>query len=198
MWRIYWQESDPSQLAPNERTRYDAMKSDEARAQFLACRVALRQLLAHYLNVPSAELHITCEMGEKPRLVSPPSKLDFSYSHTRALALIAIAANGPVGIDVEALDPTRVSEAIPRRHFSPEEQARVHGPNATAEFFRLWTAKEALLKATGEGLKGLGGATEEAASALGLTLIPLHPAARYAANVAAQVGARCSFFDYPA
>ena len=68
--------------------------------------------------------------------------LYLSISHSRGLAACAVA-DRPVGLDVELVRPA------PRRvweHLSPEE--RSHAADDAA-FFRLWTAKEALLKCRG-------------------------------------------------
>jgi len=68
--------------------------------------------------------------------------LYLSISHSRGLAACAVA-DRPVGLDVELVRPA------PRRvweHLSPEE--RVYAADDAA-FFRLWTAKEALLKCRG-------------------------------------------------
>ncbi len=74
----------------------------------------------------------------------------WSIAHKRLCAVAAIA-DCPVGVDVECIKP-RTSE-----HFeevaAPEEWA-VLGGRSQRHFFRLWTAKEAVLKSTGVGMAG--------------------------------------------
>ena len=77
----------------------------------------------------------------------------WSIAHKRLCAVAAIA-NCPVGVDVECIKP-RTSE-----HFdevaAPREWA-VLGGRSQRHFFRLWTAKEAVLKSTGVGMAGWDG-----------------------------------------
>src|SRR5260221_4241109 len=80
--------------------------------------------------------------------------LPFTLSHSGGRALIALA-HFEVGGDIE-LPRARRTDDIARRFFAPGEIERLFEiPGAAAreaEFFRLWTCKEAFLKATGEGL----------------------------------------------
>lgn len=76
------------------------------------------------------------------------SGLFFSLSHTRTLAVCALA-DGPVGIDCETVRPVRARLA--ERILGPEERIWLTEQPETA-FFRLWTAREAYGKYTGEGL----------------------------------------------
>ncbi|MFC3548812.1 4'-phosphopantetheinyl transferase family protein [Nonomuraea ferruginea] len=84
---------------------------------------------------------------------------DFNLSHSGEWALIAVAApGGRVGVDVERVRDDFDHLEMARRMYQPEEAAQVcaAGPGASlAEYFRLWTAKEAYVKASGAGLAGL-------------------------------------------
>lgn len=76
--------------------------------------------------------------------------LHFNLSHSGSMAACAIAPH-PVGIDLERTQ-RRISEALLKRVCSTREQEMVSiEPIA---FFDLWTAKEAVLKMTGEGING--------------------------------------------
>ena len=66
-------------------------------------------------------------------------------------------SNSAVGVDIQqhrAVD----TEALVQRYFTPEERAwwESVSDNREEAFFRLWTAKESLLKAEGVGLSGIG------------------------------------------
>ncbi|MEV4173301.1 4'-phosphopantetheinyl transferase superfamily protein, partial [Nonomuraea sp. NPDC049709] len=84
---------------------------------------------------------------------------DFNLSHSDAWALVAVAPEGArVGVDVERVRADLDHLALARHLYQPEEVARLlaAGPGADlTEYFRLWTAKEAFVKATGAGLGGL-------------------------------------------
>jgi 4'-phosphopantetheinyl transferase len=75
----------------------------------------------------------------------------WSVSH-KSDCVAAVVAPGPVGIDIETV--RAVSEALMRRIAGAEEWALLRG-DRQAGFFRFWTAKEAVLKATGVGYRGL-------------------------------------------
>jgi hypothetical protein len=75
--------------------------------------------------------------------------LHFNISHSGELVALAIA-HEPVGIDIEEIRVTRDLHRIARRFFSAEEAERVDAD--ADQFFRIWTAKEAVVKAIGSGV----------------------------------------------
>jgi 4'-phosphopantetheinyl transferase len=81
--------------------------------------------------------------------------VDFNLSHSGELAVIALTDGAAVGVDVEHRQ-RRVDHArLAARVCSPAERAHYAAlPEAQrADFFlRLWTRKEAFVKATGEGI----------------------------------------------
>ncbi len=79
----------------------------------------------------------------------------FSLSHSGEYA-VCVLDDAPVGIDIEQLRPV---QALPlaKRFFTPDEAALLEAmPEQERQdaFFRLWTAKESVLKAQGLGLSG--------------------------------------------
>jgi 4'-phosphopantetheinyl transferase len=81
-----------------------------------------------------------------------------SLTHTRGLAVCAIAASG-VGVDAEYLDTQRDYTAVADSYFSPDERRMLESasPDRRTElFFTLWTLKEAFAKATRTELESLG------------------------------------------
>ena len=88
----------------------------------------------------------------KPFLAGHP-ETQFSLSHAGSWAMCAVCGR-PVGCDAETVG--RGSAKLARRFFHPEEQkALAEIPDTETwqrEFTRIWTRKESLLKATGEGL----------------------------------------------
>ena len=76
--------------------------------------------------------------------------LYFNLSHSGRMAACVIA-DRPVGLDVQERGPCR--EALARRFFAPAEQAELAAAtDRDGAFVRLWTMKEAWLKASGAGL----------------------------------------------
>lgn len=90
----------------------------------------------------------------KPSLSAHP-EWNFSVSHSGLWSVCALAET-PVGVDVEKIRPMRVLE-IAKRYFTEKETTLLSAldePERTTAFFRLWTAKESVLKAKGTGLSG--------------------------------------------
>jgi 4'-phosphopantetheinyl transferase len=122
----------------------------------------LRVELGRRLGLPGAAVALTRERNGKPRLAADPPPLHFSLSHSGWRALIAFSVRGALGVDLEAVDERRQHQRIAARWFAPAEQeliAALHGRERARVFCWLWTAKEACVKATGEGLSALGAVT---------------------------------------
>jgi 4'-phosphopantetheinyl transferase len=94
------------------------------------------------------------EPGAQPEEIG---ELRFNVAHSGQLALVAVAAQCEVGVDVEQLRTVGHFEQIAKRYFHPQEIATLaatpSGERAAA-FLRCWTCKEAILKAVGVGVAG--------------------------------------------
>jgi len=116
----------------------------------LLARAALRALLARHTD--QVDWRIIRTQQGKPFLISPSGAAgpSVSVSHTGETVAVAMAREGSIGIDIERHRP-RDFNALAAQAFGPTEQAEVavHGEDA---FFRIWTLREAIAKATGEGL----------------------------------------------
>jgi len=88
----------------------------------------------------------------------PENGVFWSVSHKETF-VAAVVAPAPVGIDVEPIRPR--SKALFRKVADDREWQLTEG-DKTLRFFRYWTAKEAVLKAAGDGLSGLSGCRIEA------------------------------------
>jgi len=84
-------------------------------------------------------------------IVCGASMRHISIAHTGNLVAAAASAIGPVGIDVEHRDPARDLNRLALAAFGPAECQAVasHGVSA---FYRVWTLREAISKATGDGM----------------------------------------------
>lgn len=143
-------------LSARERERADRLAGrPDARRRFVAARGGLRELLADHLGVGARALAIVEGPHGKPELRGGPF---FSLSHSGDLALCAVSATRVVGVDVEELRPVPGAEEIAHRWFTPGEWSEFRsapGGELERAFFRVWTRKEAYLKALGIGLSGL-------------------------------------------
>jgi len=124
---------------------------------FTLCRGLLRTLLADYLGAAPAALEFHYGDAGKPALAEAqnPQRLTFNLSHSGGVAVIAVTRATAVGIDVEQVDKALEVDQLARRVLSETERERLfsvaHGERRRA-FLRLWTHKEAYVKARGEGL----------------------------------------------
>lgn len=144
-------------LSPDEQERAARFYFPRDREHFIAARATLRGILSCYLNIDPIDLRFCYGPQGKPSLVPEQgnNRLQFNLSHCRGLALIVIARDRPVGVDLEYIDPSYSWQEIARQFFTPQEQEMLHrlpAPEQSAAFFQFWTRKEALLKAIGTGL----------------------------------------------
>ena len=119
-------------------------------------RAPLRQVLASYLGVPAEAVVLVDGEHGRPVLADGlhPS-LDFNWSHSGDRAVLAVGRAIVPGIDLERRRPRPRALDIAERYFDPTEAAALAGlPESERDeaFLRLWTAKEAVLKALGRGL----------------------------------------------
>ncbi|SNR24648.1 4'-phosphopantetheinyl transferase family protein [Blastococcus mobilis] len=141
--------------SPAERERAGRLLDPGRRRNRLVARGVLRDVLAAQLDTDPARLEIARPPGGKPVLLGLPAPLHFSISHSRDLALVAVSRHVEIGVDLESIDRSVDVDVLGHQVLRPGEQATLAvlppGPRHVA-FLRLWTAKEACLKATGVGL----------------------------------------------
>ena len=115
----------------------------------------VRATLGAALAMDAAALPIVREARGKPRFDGTLRDWHFSLSHSRGHALLALARDQALGVDLESPRPRPHLLALAQRFFTPietetlrnlPEEHRLHA------FYALWTAKEAVLKAAGVGI----------------------------------------------
>ena len=140
-----------------ERSRRDRFLYSRPRREYTLCRAALRSLLCRELGCGNAELSFGTAKFGKPfaRVGGVPSPVAFNVSHSGRHGLIALAPKGRIGVDVEERSTKRNLDGYIRLLFAPEERAALEksrGRGRVDLFYRLWTLKEAAIKAAGAGL----------------------------------------------
>jgi 4'-phosphopantetheinyl transferase len=119
------------------------------RTRFIISRGAQRHILSRYVNTAPHLLKFELGDNKKPYLLSNNNKvIHYNLSHSADCILLAIATV-TVGLDVEYIDAAFSYHEILPEHFSQAEKKYTTSPE---NFFKLWTRKEAFLKATGQGL----------------------------------------------
>lgn len=141
--------------------------------QFILTRGALRELLGCYLDKAPAQCCITLSESGKPFVAASTSdgrsdavhagghgfahsgEIFFNVAHAGDQAIIAIARGIEVGVDIEAHRVLDERQALTDMILSPTEKERWEAlpeETRTCAFYALWTRKEAVAKAIGQGL----------------------------------------------
>jgi 4'-phosphopantetheinyl transferase len=149
-------------LNSDERGRARRIVDDNARTLFILGRSLVRAVLSTYVNRAPETLRFDQRCARcrkqhgKPRLVAPASDLEFSLSHARGLIALAVCRGSAVGIDVEWRGWTdAMPQVAPLLLAEAEWMALQYAPDGERPKMLLeyWVRKEALLKATAEGLR---------------------------------------------
>lgn len=143
-------------LSEDEKARADRFVRDADRWRFEASHAALRLALGHRLGLDPHALVFGAEPSGKPYLAGAAAgTCRFSLSHSGSRALIGLSSSAEIGVDVEEMRPMPDLLRIARAHFAACEIAALEAlepGELTAAFFACWTRKEAVAKATGQGL----------------------------------------------
>lgn len=118
---------------------------------FLASSVMKKVLCGKYLNCPPEEVRFSENEFKKPLLINQPN-FHFNTSHSGDWVTF-IFSDSPCGIDIEKIKWDFDFDQVMEYSYHPQEIDYVlKSTNPHLSFFRIWTLKESLLKATGEGL----------------------------------------------
>lgn len=157
-------------LSRQERDRWRRFQYPGPQRRYSLCRSALRSILCRQLGCKNAELDFATSRHGKPFALvgEAPAPVSFNVSHSGQHGLIALAPRGRLGVDVEERVTHRNLELLVDSVFGQEEQAQIalaRGQERIRLFFRIWTIKEALIKAHGVGF-ALDPSTFEAPAAM--------------------------------
>lgn len=144
-------------LTSEERQRCERFAFERDRRQFLAGRSLLRIVLSKYTAIPPHLWRFRVNDFGKPTIESPATGPDlrFSVTHTSSVAAVAVAVGFQVGVDAECVSRSTDWQTVAEKYFAPEEWGYLESlsdAEQRAGFFQIWTLKEALLKAVGQGL----------------------------------------------
>jgi 4'-phosphopantetheinyl transferase len=145
-------------LSPDERAHGSRFVSAPLRRRFVCKRAALRHILATYARTRAADLAFGTGEHGKPYLLErdgTASSLEFNVSDAGEYALVAVAMQRAVGVDIETIRQIEDADDIIEQHFSAIERAayrRLAPEQRLIAFFTAWTRKEAYVKAVGRGL----------------------------------------------
>ncbi len=143
-------------LSSDERSRAARFRYERDRRRFIVAHRVLRELLGRYLCADPGRIRFVLNAFGKPAL-GPEfgRRLRFNLSHSAERALIAVAPDADVGVDLERIRPEPDYAEVARRFFSAAELDYLGGLPShlhVRAFLSCWTKKEAYVKARGEGL----------------------------------------------
>ncbi|MGA8941232.1 MAG: 4'-phosphopantetheinyl transferase superfamily protein [Thermoactinomyces sp.] len=147
-------------LDETETRRYQSYRKQEDRKRALLSFGLLRLLLSHFLQKPPEEIQISRECPQchkphgKPRVLEE-HPLEVNISHSGDWVLTALTRDYPIGIDIEKKVSGDYWKELINLVLSAKERKeweKFSDPEKTVAFFQYWTQKEAILKATGDGL----------------------------------------------
>ena len=139
----------PELLSTDELLRLGKISHARARQAFLRSRVATRRVLAEYLDRGAGNLVFAYNRNGKPTLADDAQGIEFNLSHSGELCLIAVAEKNRIGIDIEPVRKGRDYHALANRFYTPDENQLLDSSADEALFYRIWTLKEAHVKARG-------------------------------------------------
>jgi 4'-phosphopantetheinyl transferase len=143
-------------LDDGEIGRAEQIRRDVDRRRFVVAHGVARVLVGRHLGVPAGQLRWRRGPHGKPELCGAWTGAQVNLSHSGDLNAVAITASRRVGVDVQQLVQHLDAAALASRFFPPGEARYVSSttdPAARAvRFARLWTRKEACVKAVGATL----------------------------------------------
>ena len=140
----------PGWLTPHERQKLAELSGSRA-SEFLTSRWLIRQALSKAGSVPPDQ----CWPVEgRPTTSASPAGWHLSLSHSHGLSACSTHYGSALGIDIEPSKRHPQWQKVVKRWFSPIEQEWLFQDDDPHTFLRVWTLKEAWLKATGRGIAG--------------------------------------------
>ena len=144
-------------LSGAEKQRCAGFYFERHRAEYALSHAMLRLVLSEYAPVKPQEWQFVTGDWGKPEIASPvtDTPLWFNLSHTDGFAVCVAGRVRQLGVDVENMNRMESCDEIAQRFFAAAEYEYFRNlpPALQREaFFRIWTLKEAYIKAEGKGL----------------------------------------------
>lgn len=143
-----------SLLSEDERTRWQALRFDRDRREYLTTRTLVRTALSHHHPIASEAWRFETNAHGKPR-IDPDCGLRFNLSNSSDLVVCLVSHESEVGVDVEPFEHAeKIAELAPGVLSQVEltQLEALRGSEKLDRVLSLWTLKEAYIKATGFGL----------------------------------------------
>lgn len=157
-------------LSGDERDRLGRYRTRETAERYVVTRSLVRMVLSEHLSIAPRDIRVSRTDSGKPVIAEGAH---FNVTHSGDLVLLALSRERAVGIDVERRREVPRVDALIERWLTPLEReellALMAGGDALSDaFLRVWSLKEARLKALGVGISGAGNASLESVDAMPL------------------------------
>jgi 4'-phosphopantetheinyl transferase len=162
VWRVFLErpgiQDDPlwQMLDQAERQEAENYRFEHDRQRFIRLHGILRTILSDYLSTPPGKIRFGIGEHGKPFLHNDKHiHLEFNLTHSEGLALIALAKDISIGIDIEYCRDFPEINQVTDTFFTQLERdslAKASQDRKLGNFYKIWTFKEANLKARGLGL----------------------------------------------
>jgi 4'-phosphopantetheinyl transferase len=174
-------------LSSAECERLESYRSRAAAERYVVTRSLVRTVLGAHTGVAPKELAVRLTPTGKPEAEG----VHFNVTHSGEIILLAVCDDRPVGVDVERRREVLRVQALIDRWLTTQERDELHalrarGLDDSHAFLRVWSLKEARLKALGVGISGAGGAELIRVAAQGLDEL-LEPIGRDASGYVGAV-----------
>jgi 4'-phosphopantetheinyl transferase len=143
-------------LSTAEQTRLGRYRSRDAAERYVVTRSLVRMVLARRLGAEPRSVEVLRTDAGKPVIAG---NVHFNVSHSADLVVMALSTDCDVGVDVERRREIDRVDQLRRRWLTEPEREEVDrlsssGTSVSDAFLRIWTLKEARLKALGIGISG--------------------------------------------
>lgn len=144
-------------LSDDELIRADKFHFKIDKDRYICSRGIVRKLLSNYTGIPAKEFSFEFNEYGKPSLtrIQNNTKLHFNLSHSKNYMSVGFVKNALIGVDVEMMKPLKDHLEIAKRFFSDNEFEQLMSFSSDKlldGFYSCWTAKESVIKLSGEGL----------------------------------------------
>ena len=136
-----------------ERARATRFRFERNRREYIAAHALKRLMLSEAFGGRPQDWAFVAEPGGKPYVAGGWGP-HFNISHCDGLVACAVSAEAPLGVDVEPVG-RRPPLDLAEHYFAPDECVwllELPEDERPRGFLRLWTMKEAFIKATGKGV----------------------------------------------
>jgi len=157
-------------LSGEERERAGGYRSHDTSVRYVVTRSLVRTVLSERLGVQPREVSVRRTEAGKPVVLSG---LHFNVSHSGDLVVLAVSTDRDLGVDLERRREVPRVDALVQRWLTAEEREELgrrvaEGADVSDAFLRVWSFKEARLKALGVGISGASSASFGAVDAIAL------------------------------